>query len=992
MLPRLVLAVLLMSSPESTVDKLPVEPTESPVPPPEVVADWKLQDGWRDRGRGPMDSVRRVIDALGQGQPATELRAEFERLRRSGIPAADPRWEALFQRACQRRRQERLALYRRQIRRVVFTKHYDLGGSHYAYTEGLSDAQNERHFQPGSELCLLEMDGLYGQTRTLIADPDGVIRDPAVSWDGQRIVFAWKKSDRLDDYHLYEFTVASGKVRQLTFGLGVADYEPAYLPNGDIVFASTRCIQTVDCWWTEVSNLYTCDVDGRYLRRLTVDQVHTNFPTVTPDGRVIYTRWDYSDRGQIYPQGLFQMNPDGTGQTELYGNSSWFPTTIAHARAIPHSQRVVAIFTGHHTHQRGHLGILDPNQGQQENSGAQLIAPVRPTPAVRIDAYGQDGPQFQYPYPLSDEAFLVAMDPIGSDNRTYPRPYAIYWVDVEGHRELLVADPQISCNQPILLLPRRRPPVQATRVDYSQRTGVYYLQDVYAGAGLTGVSRGTIKSLRVVAIGFRAAGIGANVSQGVAGGALASTPVSIGNGCWDTKTILGEATVQEDGSACFRVPARTPVYFQALDGQGHAVQTMRSWSTLQPGEQFSCVGCHETKQTTPLSSNSATMAMKNGPQQLVDTHHLAGAFSFAKKVQPILDRHCVECHCDRTSTTGNDLATQADQSFSLLGEEVVDHKAKRRWSDAYLRLTQAVPDDSGNGYVGDPDGRWVKWMPVQSSPEGLPPYLAGSARSPLLELLRDGHAGVRLSERELRVLAAWIDLLVPFCGDYTEAHAWSEAEQAFYAKFQAKRERLAAMEQRNIPAFLARGHSAGWLSDPRNTQARPDHPYENVATASALGGIGPQATSNRESRQLEESSAGCAIDGRTEPQEATAWRPKSTRDAWWKVEFDGTVAIDKLVAYLQVDSGCDDWWQAATIEFSDGSRVNIDLAPTEEPQRFPFEPRTVDWLCLRGIVAKGKEPSACGLTELQVWGRRLEGKLSQRPTSKAASPTIPSSS
>ena len=813
-------AFFVLNATESLGDLRQVAGADRPPPPPEVVADWALQDGLNVPGRMRRDVVREVVERLGKS--AADLQAELASLRKSNAGDEDPRWLALYYRACQRRRQERLAPYGQQIRRVVFTKHYDLGGSHYAYTEGQSDAQNERHFVPGSALCILEMEGIYGRVRTLISDSSGVIRDPAVSWDGQRIVFAWKKSDRLDDYHLYEMEVASGEIRQLTFGLGVADYEPAYLPNGDIVFTSTRCVQTVDCWWTEVSNLYTCDADGRYLRRLSVDQVHSNFPTVTTDGRVIYTRWDYSDRGQIYPQGLFQMNPDGTGQTELYGNNSWFPTTIAHARSIPGSQRIVAIFTGHHTHQRGHLGILDPNKGQQENSGAQLIAPVRPTPAVKIDAYGQDGPQFQYPYPLSETAFLVTMDPIGSDNRAYPRPYAIYLIDVDGNRELLVADPKISCNQPIPLCPSPRPPVQPTRVDYTRDTGVYYVQDVYAGQGLSGVPQGTIKKLRVVEIGFRAAGVGANYSKGPAGGALASTPVSIGNGCWDTKTILGEATVYQDGSACFQVPCRTPVYFQALDEQGRAVQTMRSWSTLQPGEQLSCVGCHEAKHTTPLSSNRQTLAMAEGPQQLVPADGLQGGFSFSKKVQPILDRHCVICHCDRSSILGRNFTAQPDKAFSLLAEEVVDQQAKRRWSDAYLMLTDAVPDASGHGYSGNPDGRWVKWIPVQSPPGVLPPYHAGAAQSPLIKLLTDGHEDVQLSPQELRIVAAWIDLLVPFCDDYTVAHAWSESEQAFYAKYQAKRQRFAAIEQRNVEAYVARRQSGVWPPD-SSTRTEANH-------------------------------------------------------------------------------------------------------------------------------------------------------------------------
>ncbi|MBN1855133.1 MAG: hypothetical protein JW829_20535, partial [Pirellulales bacterium] len=259
-----------------------------------IQADWALQDGLFQDGHFQIGAVEKSI--VESGDRANDLLAEFNLLVAENAPRHDTRWIDLYHRACKLRRAVRLEASLDKIRHVVFTKHDTLGGSHYAYTEALSDAQSERNFSPGSALCLLEMDGFYAKTITLIDDPAGVIRDPDVSWDGQRILFAWKQSDRLDDYHLYEMDIQARSVRQLTFGLGFADYEPAYLPNGDILFNSTRCVQTVDCWWTEVSNLYTCDKDGKYLRRLSHDQVHTNYPTVTSDGR------------DLHPLGLFRCH------------------------------------------------------------------------------------------------------------------------------------------------------------------------------------------------------------------------------------------------------------------------------------------------------------------------------------------------------------------------------------------------------------------------------------------------------------------------------------------------------------------------------------------------------------------------------------------------------------------------------------------------------------------------------------------------------------
>jgi hypothetical protein len=725
----------------------------------------------------------------------------------------------LYLQTCQLRRAKRLApLLKQATEGIVFARHYNIGGSHYAYTEGLSDAQAERHFRPGSQLCLLRMDGLFGSVETLLDSPGGVIRDADVSWDGKNILFSWKKSDRQDDYSLYLMDAATRKITTVTSALGHADYEGVFLPNGDILFNSTRCVQIVDCWWTEVSNLYTCGPDGRFLRRLGFDQVHTNYPTVTEDGRVLYTRWEYNDRGQIFTQGLFQMNPDGTAQTAFYGNNSWFPTTIIHARSIPGTQKVLAVFTGHHSLQAGKLGVLDPSLGRQENRGAQLAAPVRETPAERIDSYGQEGDLFMYPRPLDERHFLVSYAPRGWEDRDegrYQTVFGLYLMDMDGRRELLDIDTDkgISAGRMAILGARQRPHVRPSMVDYRKNTGVYSIQDVYEGPGLKGVPRGTIRNLRVIALEYRPAGIGNNSNHGPAGGALVSTPVSI-FGSWDVKTVLGQARVYEDGSALFEVPARTPVYFQALDEKGHAVQTMRSWSTLQPNESFSCIGCHSENNQAAPSLRKTTLAMRTGVQPLKTTDGPAKGFSFIKQVQPILDRNCIACHSDRTDSrfannplmrNAEQLKTQSGQAengakpraFSLLGTLNPDPNAKRYWSDAYLALI----GPSMKAFDAPTQGP-VRWFHSQSEPSMLPPYYTGAAKSPLIKMLEEGHQGVKLSPNDLQTIALWIDLTIPYIGDYTEANAWSEDEMQKYKHFLEKRRKMEEVERSNIEALI----------------------------------------------------------------------------------------------------------------------------------------------------------------------------------------------
>ena len=749
--------------------------------------DWMQQDfkpqAWEWLAKPEASVLRDMIAKVlndgrkaGQGQPDTNQAALGD----------DPRaLLAIYFKACEARRAIRLRLLLEKAPQMVFTKHYNMGGSHYAYTEGQSDAQSERHFEPGSALCLLTCKGGLSDVETLLEDKKGVIRDPDVSYDGKRVLFSWKKSDREDDYHLYEMELATRNIRQLTNGLGVADYEAVYLPDGDILFNSSRCVQTVDCWWTEVSNLYRCNPDGKFIHRLTFDQVHDNSPTVTDDGRILYTRWEYNDRSQVFPQPLLQMMPDGTGQTEVYGGSSWFPTTILHARGIPGTSKIMAIATGHHTRQTGKLIVLDPAKGRQEAEGAQLIAPVRATKAERIDAYGQQGDLFQYPYPLSETELVLAYHPLGWQNANggFAPRFGVYWMDQDGRRELLASDAALPCNQPIPVRVRKTVVRHSGLVDYHKQEGTYYVQDVYAGPPMAGVARGTVKTLRVVTLKWRAAGVGSNGNGGPGGGAMVSTPVAIGNGTWDPKAILGDVAVNEDGSVFFKVPARTPVYFQLLDAKGRMVQSMRSWSTLQPGENASCTGCHEPKNSSPPVSGYQTKAFQSGAQALKPFYGPERGFSYIREIQPILDAHCASCHDGKK-----------DVPYDLTSTEVLDQEAKRRWMESYLFLTHAKAKENKKakqqGWRGNPDHPMVNWISAASVPTLIPPYSAGSNKSKLMELLDKGHEKVVLTREDLEKLAAWIDLGVPFCGDYTEANTWNPDETAKYQRYSDKRKRL----------------------------------------------------------------------------------------------------------------------------------------------------------------------------------------------------------
>ena len=690
------------------------------------------------------------------------------------------------------RRASRLAAVSSFADKWVYCRHYVMGGSHYAYTEAISDAHSERTFlKIGSSLCIAECNanGLWKET-VLLESKDGCFRDVDVSPDASRILYSFKASDLGDDFHLYEMNLSTRKVRQLTHGKGVADYEGCYLPDGRILFNSTRCMQIVDCWWTEVSNLYRCEADGSGITRITYDQVHDNYPSLTWDGRILYTRWEYNDRSQMFPQPLFSMNVDGTNQRACYGGNSWFPTTLIHARAVPGSPLFFGICTGHHSLQPGELMRFDPREGREEAQGAWQLEPLRRAKARKVDADGQQGRVAMYPYPVDDCNVVLSFLPQGWKRDAHRRvmcrdhraPFALYWTDVNGARELLVAQKgKVPCGRPVPVCARRLPCRPSKMPNEKDKTGVVAIRDVYAGEAMKGVERGMVKSMRVVSIDYRAAGIGRSGNVGPGGGGLSCSPPALGNGTWGVKRVLGEVPVAKDGSVVVKVPARVPIYFMLLDANGRMVQSMRSWTTLQPGETASCIGCHEPLNQAPdykMGVATAGRAMKslNLPPR---------GFSFPKDVQPILDRRCVSCHNPQKNAKLPDLTNAP----------VPDVHTKRNWSKAYVSLTRAVKQGEGEGRVlrANPDDKngYVNWIHSASAPTPLPPLTNGSRVSRLFTELLDKSHAKGVTDAEKRKLACWIDLGVPFCGDYTESNTWNAHELERWKYFSRKREKYA---------------------------------------------------------------------------------------------------------------------------------------------------------------------------------------------------------
>lgn len=523
------------------------------------------------------------------------------------------------------------------------------------------------------------------------------------------------------------------------------------------------------------------------------------------------------------------------------------------------------------------------------------------------------------------------------------------------------------------------------------------MQDVYSGPGLEGIERGTVKTLRVVALEYRPAWILNNRNDGAAGHAFISTPVGCDNTTWDVKHVLGEVPVEEDGSAYFEVPAQTPVYFQLLDGKGDVIQTMRSWSTLQPNEFFGCVGCHESKFDTAVNQDALasgnTLALKKPPVPMKPIFSPPEGiaknwgFSFMRDIQPILDRHCVLCHTGGTNSDGKAAPfslTAEDHYRPEEGSTYLLPRDGRVFSEAYWNLTGG----------GDKSWRYVRPIDIQGGPPMLPPYSGGAACSSLMTILREGdenHKNPALTNEEIHKIATWIDLLLPYCGEYTESNEWDDKNRALYDYYKTKRE---ALDQWLADGGLVPGPSFGrgcleryiekYLQHEPTAVLTKKNGAENIVRNVALHPndvqgettVYPHAVSNSEWAYALKYAAKNVIDGKkpsdiepdtADTEEFSCWSPNIRRDAFLQIDFGHEVELSAIAVYLAQDTVQTAFFQSAECTFSDGTSETLSFQPHTDEQRFSFDKRTTTFIRLSNLTRRGAA-DRCGIAEIECFG------------------------
>jgi formylglycine-generating enzyme required for sulfatase activity len=588
-------------------------------------------------------------------------------------------------------------------------------------------------FSYDNEIAVLSPARPGGRLTTLFRpDHKAFVGDIRLHYDAQRMLVSMPGAKRR--WQVFELGVDGQKLRQVSTDepAEVDNYDACYLPDGRIIFCSTRCFQGVPCVGgsDQVANLCIMDADGGNVRQLCFDQDHNWYPAVLNNGRVLYTRWEYSDTPHYFTRLLFSMNPDGTNQMEYYGSNSYWPNSTFYARPVPgHPTKVSAVISGHHGVPRmGELVIFDPALGRHEEEGAVQRIPGygrKVQPVINDGLVEGSWPKFLHPFPLSEKYLLVSCKP------TPQARWGIYLVDVFDNFVLLAEAPGHALLEPVPLRKTPAPPVIPDKVDLDSTQAVVHISDIYYGRGLHNVPRGTVKKLRLYEPHFAYPGMGGHISMGI-------------DGPWDGRRIWGTVPVEADGSASFRVPANTPLSVQPLDEDGRALAVMRSWFTAMPGEVVSCVGCHDSQNHTP--PHKPSLAMLRKPSALAPWYGPPRGFSFKREVQPVLDKYCVGCHDGRQSSPPDLRVAGAARFGNFTPSYVALHPFVRR------------PGPESDYHLQKP----MEWH---------------TSTSELVQMLEKGHYQVKLDAEGWDRLITWIDLNVPDHGTWREQHGPSPMMQ-----------------------------------------------------------------------------------------------------------------------------------------------------------------------------------------------------------------------
>lgn len=596
--------------------------------------------------------------------------------------------------------------------------------------------------------------------RTIFSDPQGCIYDLNLSYDARTVLFTYQRKDETH-WHIWRTGVDGTGLKQLTDG-AFHDINPCELPDGSIVFVSTRRFGHTVCQPGPASNLHRMSADGSDIRCVSMNTLSDLTPQVLPSGRVLFTRWEYIDRDLTYRQSLWTQNPDGTAYQLYFGNTIRDPGTFWQARPIPgQSHRVLATFGPHHGCIQGAIGWIDTTFGPEEPRGVGFDWITKEFPRIGDHAFPWS---YCDPFPLDEQSFLCSYGGGGLQR------YRLYLHDMQDRKRLLYEDPAMGCYNPIPIRPTPRPPAMPSRIASEKPaapaespTGTMLLVDVYQGLEPI-IHRGQVKSIRIMEQ--------VRKTEDLVSRAFDQSPV-MGYGTYYAKRSWGTVPVEEDGSAHFVAPAMREIYFQALDADGRELQRMTSAAQLMPGEQVSCVGCHESRVSAPPPAAKVPLAARRPASVPVKPEWAPdGIIDFVTTVQPVLDKYCVSCHEGGNPAGGYDFSGDKTRFFNAAYDNLLGRSKSYRQHN--MDTGEMLPAEAAKGkplvhfY-------WLLWTPTTVNQ----PLWAGSHASRLTGLIERPERKMTPADRQR--IYTWMDADVPYYGTYAHARPKSAGRRDLFA-------------------------------------------------------------------------------------------------------------------------------------------------------------------------------------------------------------------
>jgi len=678
--------------------------------------------------------------------------------------------------------------------KLLFVKRFKYQSNHY-YTDFINGCSKF-----GGNLCVLDLKS--GEVIDLIPEmKEGIFGRFDLHFNADRIVFAWK-AEREEGFRLYEVPIdpktgkRTGKVRRILappanekdiqdryrkgYHHGTDDMDPAYLPDGGVVFISSRCQYGILCDAPDVfctTLLYRIGADGKNLQKLTNSAVSEATPTTTNDGRIMYTRWEYLDKGSVTNKCLWAVRPDGTGQSEIYGNDITYPPSFHQGRPIPGTNTKFVFLGVPHYPQNGVGTVIriDMTKNIRTREPMTYITPdvdVRGQGGFWHDRAGKWGPHrlFKNPFPLSEQFFLVSMNV--QKNWKHPTAWDLCLLAETGDTAVIHSDPEIGLFQPTPLKKRKTPPILRGALDPElARKGlaVCVVTDIYHG--MEDTPRGSIKYIR----------INEQIPRPWAsrrrwgGDTYDQQHVTITK---DThlglKIQVGVVPVEADGSAHFYVPADKNTYFQALDENYMEVQRERTCVNYRPGESRSCLGCHETPNEIVSAKHKVVTALKRKPSMPgPQPGEKSGSkpLYYPVDVQPVLDRHCIKCHSpkDGEKPKGDlDLSGTLTTLFSVSYENLVRERRGgngRRRFDLFPTIGENHPKAGNTEYLPARSlGSHASILIAMHSKGKV--KLKDPKQAEIAEKLAKVHKKVNLPQEDMIRLSTWVDANGQYYGSY----------------------------------------------------------------------------------------------------------------------------------------------------------------------------------------------------------------------------------